>query len=71
MDADNRECRILTARLVVNSRCGRDTARDWRRLGNWRKRKRKRGHHGYEYDVLIFHNLFSFHCFWPSLTSHL
>ena len=30
------------------------------RLGGWDKRKRKRKHYGYEYHVLIFHNLFPF-----------
>ena len=28
------------------------------RLGDWRKRKRKRRHYGYEYGVLIFHLIY-------------
>ena len=72
MDADHREVLALIARLQVSSsRCGRNTAGGRGRIGDWRERKRKRQNYGYAYGVLIFHYLFSFHCFWPSLTSRL
>jgi hypothetical protein len=64
MDTDDREFYILRAWQVGSTnRCwGRDSARVRRCLCDWRKRKGKRKHYGYEYDVLIFHFVF-FHCF--------
>lgn len=64
MDGDNREIHIL------RDRWGRGPVQGgWRRLGDWRKRKGKRGHYDYEYGVLIFHLIYFPLLFWPSLNS--
>ena len=64
MDGDNRKFHILGARW------GRGEAQGaWRRIGDWRQRKSKRRHYGYEYDVLIFHLIYFPLLFWPSANS--
>ena len=46
------------------------TVRRRGRLDDWRKRKRKRRHYGYEYVVSIFHVIFSFFVLaFPELSS--